>query len=159
MFLSKRSLRKGLFGRTPIWGNHTSGGAGGQTGNSWSTSGIPLKSCDTTLHSRYVGCRCYQKWLPSRVLLFFLASQHEKMRNYAFFLRMLRDWKFLTWIFFGSGIIGTVRDSTFRIFMRHWQLIWSKLGFYFSSGTMLDIDVIFLWRTSYWSIEYKTYNI
>ena len=42
--------------------------------------------------------------------------------------------------------------------MRHWQLIWSKLGFYFSSGITLDIDVIFLWRTSYWSIEDKTYK-
>ena len=43
-----------------------------------------------------------------------------------------------------------------NIYMRHWQLIWSKLGFYFSSGITSDIDVIFLWRTSYWSIEYKT---
>ena len=41
---------------------------------------------------------------------------------------------------------------------RHWQLIWSKLGFYFSSGITLDIDVFFLWRTSYWSIEDKTYK-
>ena len=42
--------------------------------------------------------------------------------------------------------------------MRHWQLIWSKLGFYFSSGITLDIDVFFLWRISYWSIEDKTYK-
>ena len=32
---------------------------------------------------------------------------------------------------------------------RHWQLIRSKLGFYFSSGILLDIDVNFLWRSSY----------
>ena len=44
------------------------------------------------------------------------------------------------------------------LFKRHWQLIWSKLGFYFSSGITLDIDVFFLWRTSYWSIEDKTYK-
>ena len=44
------------------------------------------------------------------------------------------------------------------IHIRHWQLIRSKLGFYFSSGITLDIDVIFLWRTSYWSIEDKTYK-
>ena len=42
--------------------------------------------------------------------------------------------------------------------MRHWQLIRSKLGFYFSSGKTLDIDIIFLWSTSYWSIEDKTYK-
>ena len=42
--------------------------------------------------------------------------------------------------------------------MRHLQLIQSKLGFYFSSGITLDIDVLFRWRTSYWSIEDKTYK-
>ena len=42
--------------------------------------------------------------------------------------------------------------------MRHWQLIRSKLGFYFSSGITLDICVFFLWRTPYWSIEDKTYK-
>ena len=42
--------------------------------------------------------------------------------------------------------------------MRHLQLIQSKLGFYFSSGITLDIDVLFCWRTSYWSIEDKTYK-
>ena len=42
--------------------------------------------------------------------------------------------------------------------MRHWQLIRSKLGFYISSGITLDIDVISLWRTSYWSIEDKKYK-
>ena len=36
-----------------------------------------------------------------------------------------------------------------HIHMRHWQLIRSKLGFYFSSGITLDIDVIFLLRTFY----------
>ena len=49
-------------------------------------------------------------------------------------------------------------ESCLRRLMRHWQLIRSKLGFYFSSGITLDIDVIFLWRTSYWSIEDKTYK-
>ena len=44
VFLSKRSLRKGLFGWTPVWGSLTSGGAGGQTGDIWSTVGVPLKS-------------------------------------------------------------------------------------------------------------------
>ena len=38
----------------------------------------------------------------------------------------------------------------------HWQLIRSKLGFYFSSGITLDIDVFFLWHTSYISNEDKT---
>ena len=42
--------------------------------------------------------------------------------------------------------------------MRHWELIWSKLRFYFMSGITLDIVVFFLWRTSYWSIEDKTYK-
>ena len=45
-----------------------------------------------------------------------------------------------------------------NLVMMHWQLIWSKLGFYFSSGITLDIDVFFLWRTSYWSIKDKTYK-
>ena len=45
-----------------------------------------------------------------------------------------------------------------EIHMRHWQPIWSKLVSYFSSGITLDIDVFFLWRTSYWSIEDKTYK-
>ena len=44
------------------------------------------------------------------------------------------------------------------LYRRHWQLIRSKLGFYFSSGIKLDIDVIFLWHTSYWSIVDKTYK-
>ena len=50
--------------------------------------------------------------------------------------------------------------NTFHYFsvMRHWQLIRSKLGLYFSSGITLDIDDFFLWRTSYWSIEDKTYK-
>ena len=49
--------------------------------------------------------------------------------------------------------------SVFRtICMRHWQLIWSKLGFYFSFGITLDVDAFFLWRTSYWYIEDKTYK-
>ena len=37
-------------------------------------------------------------------------------------------------------------------------LIRSKLEFYFSSGITLDIDVFFLWGTSYWSIKDKTYK-
>ena len=45
-------------------------------------------------------------------------------------------------------IVGFVKIDT-----RHWQLIRSKLGFYFSCGITLDIDVFFLWWTSYWSIE------
>ena len=44
------------------------------------------------------------------------------------------------------------------VFMRHWQPIRSKLGFYFRSGITLDIYVIFLWRTFYWSIEDKTHK-
>ena len=82
VFLSKRSLRKGLFRWTPIWGSLTSGGAGGQTSDIWSTSGVPWNLGDITLHSRYVGCRRYQKWLHSRALLFFRKT--------------LRQWKFLT---------------------------------------------------------------
>ena len=45
-----------------------------------------------------------------------------------------------------------------EMYLRHWQLIRSKLGFYFSCGIALDIDVIFLWRTSFWSIEDKIYK-
>ena len=37
----------------------------------------------------------------------------------------------------------------FNIYKRHWQLIRSKLGFYFSSGITLDMYVFFLRRTSY----------
>ena len=48
--------------------------------------------------------------------------------------------------------------TKFSMVKRHWQLILSELGFYFSSGVTLDIDVIFLWRTFYWSIEDKTYK-
>ena len=43
------------------------------------------------------------------------------------------------------------------VHMRHWQLIWSKLRFYFMSDITLDIVVVFLWRTSYWSIKVPTW--
>ena len=51
-----------------------------------------------------------------------------------------------------------VFSAHLRLDMRHWQLIRSKLGFYFSSGITLDIDVFFLLHTSYWSVEDKTYK-
>ena len=39
-------------------------------------------------------------------------------------------------------LINHFWNITFRVYhMRHWQLIRSKLGFYFSSGKTLDIDV------------------
>ena len=45
-----------------------------------------------------------------------------------------------------------------HIYMRYCQLLLSKLGFYFSSCITSDVDVIFLPRTSYWSIEDRTYK-
>ena len=50
------------------------------------------------------------------------------------------------------------QKKTKQIYMRHWQLILTKLGLYFSSVITLDIDDFFLWRTSFWSIEGKTYK-
>ena len=46
----------------------------------------------------------------------------------------------------------------YSVSKRHWQLILGKLGFYFSYGITLDIDVVLFWPTSYWSIEDKTYK-
>ena len=40
----KKFAWKGLFGRTLIWSNLTLVGSGGQTGNIWSTFGVPLKT-------------------------------------------------------------------------------------------------------------------
>ena len=70
---------------------------------------------------------------------------------------------FIRKIFLMSSIFLHYTKSTKIILyvpchMSHWQLIRSKLGFSFSSGITLDIDVFFLWPTSYWSIEDKTYK-
>jgi len=54
--------------------------------------------------------------------------------------------KFLAW---KSGGVNFLTNS---------MSVWSKLRFYFMSGITLDIVVVFLWRTSYWSIEDKTYK-
>ena len=45
---------------------------------------------------------------------------------------------FVLWRSIDRGKFYQSRD------MRHWQLIRSKLGFYFSSGIMADIDVFFV---------------
>ena len=48
MFLSKNMLKKGLFGRTPISGNLTLEGAGGQTGHLVNFRGTPEKFWDAS---------------------------------------------------------------------------------------------------------------
>ena len=61
-------------------------------------------------------------------------------------------WHYFLFLFYSSD------SKLLNINKRHWQLIWSKLGFSFMSGITLDIVVFFLWRTSSWSIEDKTYK-
>ena len=89
MFLSKKSLNKGLFGRTPIWGNLT---LEAKPVTSGQFLGYPWKLWDITPHSSYVGGRRHQKLLHSRA---FFCGRTWKNAKYASIRKMLRNWFFL----------------------------------------------------------------
>ena len=62
-------------------------------------------------------------------------------------MKSMRNWRTRVetcWSGFSQGTNnGSILSKACIGHMRHWQLIWSKLGFYFSSGITLDIDVFF----------------
>ena len=116
----------------------------------WGKFDMSLKKIETTLGQLWDNCG----W----------STEHVKLREEPVWSQNAMQDRYW-WEVVGMDIITwcwnlklVIRFGTQHMIRSHWQLIRSKLGFYFSSGITLYIDVIFLLCTFYWSIEDKTYK-
>ena len=101
------------------------------------------------LYARILKCflAIKSKKISKMICLFFMTTSwgdHDESKV----LNFTREWaqttylpKWLASLFCWQWTFTHRRH--FLMDMRHWQLIRSKLGFYFSSGIMLDMDVFF----------------